>query len=338
MGGLAVLVPSFVASALYEFAFGRAPFITVAIVAAAIMLMIGVADDRSGLSAAWRFLALLIVCSGALLIYPTFVLHTLRLGAFGHQLVVPLDPIAIPVTVLMLIGFVNAANMADGMNGQLLGSVAIWCVFISYYLGVDAGLPFLLVAWSALIAFVFNLRGRLFSGSSGAYAASLFVGLGAIAAYRSAGGAVSADMPLVWFWLPVVDCLRVMSHRLMAGKSPFAGDRHHIHHILLDYMPPRRALIGYLSLLAAPGFAVMVDETFAATVLLMCTSSYVTLVFFHYSHLARTRRAAAVAAAAEAARGFMPQTYPALTRIAAPAEPGDPQLTLTLHAEPSAHG
>jgi UDP-GlcNAc:undecaprenyl-phosphate GlcNAc-1-phosphate transferase len=294
IGGLAVLVPSFAVSVLYVAAFRHDPFVTVAILAAAVMLIVGVLDDRAGLSPGARFLALFLVCLGALLIHPTFVLHTLRLGAFHHELMVPLDPAAIPVTVLMLMGFVNAANMADGMNGQLLGSVAIWCSFICYYLGIDTGLPFLLVTCSAAIAFSFNLRDRLFSGSSGAYAASLFVGLGAIAAYRSSEGAVSADMPVVWFWLPVVDCLRVMTHRILAGRSPFCGDRHHIHHILLAYLPPRQALAGYLALLAAPGFAVIVDETFAATVLLMCTSSYATLVFFHYCSIARQRGASLV--------------------------------------------
>jgi UDP-GlcNAc:undecaprenyl-phosphate GlcNAc-1-phosphate transferase len=332
IGGLAVLVPSFIISIFYVSLFPHAPFITADVVASAIMLIIGVADDRVGLSAARRFLALFVVCLGALLIDPLFVLHALRLGAFGHHIVIPLNPIAIPVTVLMLMGFVNAVNMADGMNGQLLGSIAIWCAFLSYYLGLIQGLPLILVMCSAVVAFIFNLRGRLFCGSSGAYAASLFVALGAIAAYRMADGAVSADMPLVWFWLPVIDCLRVMSYRVAIGKSPFAGDRHHIHHILLDYLSPRHALTGYLALLALPGLAVIVDETFAATVLLMCVSSYATLVLFHYAHMTRSRRPTIVLTAPSLQIGAVPlePAYPIIVPIP---DFHDRQLTLSLQTE-----
>ena len=60
--------------------------------------------------------------------------------------------------------------MADGMNGQLLGSVMIWSAFIIYYLGVDVGVPFIVLICSALVTFIYNLRGRLFAGNSGAYA------------------------------------------------------------------------------------------------------------------------------------------------------------------------
>jgi UDP-GlcNAc:undecaprenyl-phosphate GlcNAc-1-phosphate transferase len=192
----------------------------------------------------------------------------------------------------MLLGFVNAANMADGMNGQFLGSVAIWCAFIAYYIGADASLPFIAVICSALVTLAFNLRGRLFSGSAGTYAASLFVGLGAIATYRLARGGISADLPLVWFWLPVIDCLRLMVHRLVMGKSPLRGDRNHIHHILMEYMSRRLALAVYLGLLAAPGIAVALNETLGATVFLMCVSSYASFVFLRQSHHAWRRAAA----------------------------------------------
>ena len=34
--------------------------------------------------------------------------------------------------------------------------------------------------------------------------------------------------------IPILDTLRVMLVRLLNGKSPFKGDRNHIHHILID--------------------------------------------------------------------------------------------------------
>ena len=46
--------------------------------------------------------------------------------SFGTHFTVPFHSLAAPITLLMIVGFVNATNMADGMNGQFLGSVVIW--------------------------------------------------------------------------------------------------------------------------------------------------------------------------------------------------------------------
>ncbi|MGB8363081.1 MAG: glycosyltransferase family 4 protein [Rhizomicrobium sp.] len=275
IGGLAALIPTFVVSLLYSAGVPLAPVMLIAVGAATAMLVIGIIDDRANLSPVWRIVALTFIVFTVFSISPLFVLHTLRFGLFGSDFSVPLgDPIAAPVIALFIVGFVNAANMADGMNGQLLGSVMIWSAFIIYYLGVDVGVPFIVLICSALVTFIYNLRGRLFAGNSGAYAASLFVALGAIAAYRLSNGAMPAEVPVFWFWLPVLDCLRLMVNRVLNGRSPFAGDRNHFHHMLMNHMRVRYALIVYLGLLAAPGAAAIVNRDWASAVLLMCIGCY----------------------------------------------------------------
>ena len=182
----------------------------------------------------------------------------------------------------MIVGFVNAANMADGMNGQLLGSILIWSWFISRYLGPELEMPYYAIFCSGLVTLAFNLKGRLFSGSAGAYAASLFLALGTVAAYRR-GGALSAIEPILWFWVPVVDCLRLIVVRLLARKSPVRGDRNHIHHILLAYLPPRFALLAYLILVGAPGMAAAFTNhrQTGLVVLIPCAAFYAGLVLAH---------------------------------------------------------
>jgi UDP-GlcNAc:undecaprenyl-phosphate GlcNAc-1-phosphate transferase len=289
MGGLALLVPSFGAAILYGISFPHAPFTYTDIAASTLMLMVGVTDDRLNLSPRWRFAALIFIIFLAFSVNHLFVLNAVRLDAFGYHYSIALGPFAAPITALMIIGFVNAANMADGMNGQLLGSVVVWSAFVASYLGVRDGVAFITVACCGCVTLAFNLRGRLFSGSSGAYAASLFVGLGAIAAYRLGDGSMSADLPLVWFWLPILDCVRLMVRRVWAGRSPFAGDRNHIHHILLEYMSAPRALGVYLLMLVAPSVGVAVDETLGVTMVLMSLASYGTFVFLRESNLAHAK-------------------------------------------------
>jgi UDP-GlcNAc:undecaprenyl-phosphate/decaprenyl-phosphate GlcNAc-1-phosphate transferase len=279
IGGIALLVPAFALSLLYCLGPSVMPIMLAAIGAATAAMIIGVVDDRKNLSPLLRVATLAAVIVAVMMADPIFVLHTLAFRIFGVTLSVSLaNWLAAPLVLFIIMGFVNAANMADGMNGQLLGSVILWSAFIVHYLGVDAGLPFIILIGSALVTFAFNLRGRLFAGSSGAYAAALFIGLGAIAAYRLANGMMAAQVPVYWFWLPVVDCVRLMVTRTLEGKSPFAADRNHFHHMLLNHMGPRNALIVYLGLLAAPGVAAMVSEEAASITLFLCVIGYALFV------------------------------------------------------------
>ena len=153
----------------------------------------------------------------------------------------------------MIVGFANATNMADGMNGQLLGSLVIWSLLLLHYIGKTEVVPIVTLFCCAAVALCYNLNGRLFSGSGGAYSGAVFIALCTIAVYRSTPNDLPAQTVAMWFWLPVVDCLRLMIKRVLAMRSPFAGDRDHIHHALLSLMRPSYALTVYLLLLGLPG-------------------------------------------------------------------------------------
>jgi UDP-GlcNAc:undecaprenyl-phosphate GlcNAc-1-phosphate transferase len=279
MGGPAILVPALAASFLCYAKLPFPPTMFFALAAAVAAFIVGYLDDRHELSAFLRVGLLSATIVAVVLIDPLFILHTFAFKIFGLVLSVTVPNfLAGPLVLLMMLGFVNAANMADGMNGQLLGSVMLWSAFIVHYMGSADGLPYVFLIASSLVAFVFNLRGKLFAGSSGAYAVSLFVGFGAIAAYRLGNGEMAAQVPVYWFWLPVLDCVRLMVSRTMHGQSPFAADRNHFHHMLVDRMGPRKALALYLALVAAPGIAAMFGEDFASTALVLCAAFYAAFV------------------------------------------------------------
>ncbi len=289
VGGPALLVPSLAMAALYFAAMPGPREIWVAIAATALVLFIGVADDRIGISPVRRLAMFTIVIVAVFAAAPDYVLHSLWFALFAQGFSIPLGLVAVPMTALVILGFVNSVNMADGINGQLLGSIVIWCAFIVYFLGPVDGMPFIALACSAAVTFVFNLRGHLFSGSSGAYASGLFVALGAIFAYHKAGGWMPAETILCWFWLPVADCLRLMVLRAMHGRSPLSSDRNHIHHILLRFMPARQVLAVYLALLAIPGAVSLYDRMLGSLAFVVCLLCYAAIVT---PRLARTIRTA----------------------------------------------
>src|SRR5689334_18013402 len=126
VGGLAMMIPVLVLTLLEAMLFHIEVFMLAAVFAASVVLAIGVLDDRLDLSPAWRLLGLFFVVFIAFSVEPTFVVHSISLNLLGTHLTVPFHSLAAPITLLMIVGFVNATNMADGMNGQFLGSVVIW--------------------------------------------------------------------------------------------------------------------------------------------------------------------------------------------------------------------
>ena len=277
LGGIAILVPVIIITLVYAALFPISLAMHGAIVAAALMLVIGVLDDLLGISPVWRLVGLSFICFGLFPFDPEFILHSLNIWVFNHHFIIPIDPFAQLVTVLIVVGFVNAGNMADGINGQLLGSVLIWSALILHHLSANDSVPFFVLASSVSVGLFFNLQGKLFSGSAGAYAISFLIALGAITAYRS-GIETYGELPVLWFWLPVLDCVRLLIARVCEGRTPFSGDRNHIHHLLADIYPSWLALLIYLGILALPGALAEINEHWGKIALLIAITAYAMFV------------------------------------------------------------
>jgi UDP-GlcNAc:undecaprenyl-phosphate GlcNAc-1-phosphate transferase len=87
-----------------------------------------------------------------------------------------------------------------------------------------------------------------------------------------------ALIPAIWFWLPVLDCVRLMLSRALDRRSPFAADRNHFHHILIDRFGRRTALAVYLLLLGIPALAGEFSLAAGLSVLAICALLYLILV------------------------------------------------------------
>jgi UDP-GlcNAc:undecaprenyl-phosphate GlcNAc-1-phosphate transferase len=94
---------------------------------------------------------------------------------------------------------------------------------------------------------VFNLKpkGKVFLGDCGSYGITFVIGMLVILA--QARGEVPIETVIVWFFIPVVDCLRLLIERARRGQSPFRADRDHFHHRLEDRLGKYRGLASYLA-------------------------------------------------------------------------------------------
>lgn len=252
-GGFAVMGPTLALFALLALLTPYTPLYLTMLAAGLCCLFLGLLDDRRHIRPLWRLSASLATCIAVLLVAPGLKLTFFNFSFLDHALF--LDGWALLFTLFCLVGLQNAVNMADGKNGLVIGLSLIWTIALMEF-APEHLLPVLLGLFAALgVTFVFNLKGRLFLGDSGAYAIAMAVGLLAIYTYNVSFARLPADLMALWFLVPVVDCLRLMVLRVARGRSPFAADRNHLHHILARWMPWRWGLVAYLALVAVPAFA-----------------------------------------------------------------------------------
>ena len=159
-------------------------------------------------------------------------------------------------------------------NGLVIGLSLLWTVFLLFYAPEHLQPLLLVFAVCLCIALAFNLAGRLFLGDSGTYSISIFVGLLAIYCHNVAFDALRAEVIVLWFLIPVVDCLRLIVLRVIGGCSPFSSDRHHLHHILARWMPWRWGLVAYLGLAGVPGMLALALPRLAPVWIVLALTLY----------------------------------------------------------------
>jgi UDP-GlcNAc:undecaprenyl-phosphate GlcNAc-1-phosphate transferase len=163
--------------------------------------------------------------------------------------------LSVPFTVFALLCLKNGLNMADGVDGLAPGIVLGWFALILPWAQGFAPevVPIVLVALAAmLVVFAFNWVGAVFLGDAGSYGLSFLAGVLGIYVYNRAGGALPAELVALWFLIPVLDMGRLLVQRRASGRHPFEPDRNHLHHLLLQAMDKRSAVLLYLTLVVAP--------------------------------------------------------------------------------------
>lgn len=271
IGGIALIPPLAALALMMPQSDGERHFLALAIAAAGFCLL-GHLDDRKPLPPVARLIAGALLTAALLVIEPGFVLRKLALGPpIGGQ---GLSVLAIPFTLLCLVGLQNAVNMADGRDGLVLSLTMLWLVLLLLH-APAALVPYLaLFLVGAAIVLAFNCRGLLFLGDAGSHAIGALLGLLAIHVYNTQPGGVEdgtlgALSVASWFLIPVIDCLRLMAQRARAGRSPFDPDADHLHHRLDRLWPWPKALAVYLGLVAVPAFLDLLLPPAATPVLIV---------------------------------------------------------------------
>jgi UDP-GlcNAc:undecaprenyl-phosphate GlcNAc-1-phosphate transferase len=174
--------------------------------------------------------------------------------------------------------------MADGMNGLVLTLYLVWFAALAFISEGVVQAASLLICAMLVVTLLFNARGRLFLGDCGTFAVTFVLGLLVISAHNA--GWLSFDQMLLWFFIPIIDCLRLIWARLVRGRSPFLGDKNHFHHRLMHRFGQTTAFALYTFAVTATVIAVT----------LWPAGNYITLaalLVFYVGFLVRRPRSAA---------------------------------------------
>lgn len=228
---------------------GRTPLALLSGVA--IIVALGVVDDKWGLDAPTK-LAGQVLAAGVMAFQGIAIIWLPIGGTFV------LDPLtSVLFTVLIVVISINAINFVDGLDGLAAGIVLVAAgAFFgyAYLLSVESGLDRAALATLVSVLLVGMTVGflphnytpaRIFMGDTGSMLLGLLLAAGTITlsgqvdpSALTTGALLPTLLPIALpvavMAIPLVDLLLAVIRRTRAGRNPFAPDKQHLHHRLLE--------------------------------------------------------------------------------------------------------
>lgn len=231
IGGIAMTIGAFVPLLYWLHA---DHFVIAYLAGATVLVAFGMLDDILDISPKFKFVGQIIA---ALIVILGGGVQISSLGMLipdGYQLP---GFIALPFTLLAIVGATNAINLSDGLDGLAGGICLLIFAAIGYlaYLEGNQAIGLIALALSGvLFGFLrYNTHpASIFMGDAG----SQFLGFSAatLSIYLTQSTpTLNQVLPLILLGFPILDTLTVMVTRIAKGRSPFSADKNHFHHHLM---------------------------------------------------------------------------------------------------------
>jgi UDP-GlcNAc:undecaprenyl-phosphate/decaprenyl-phosphate GlcNAc-1-phosphate transferase len=241
------------------------------LLAGGLLVVIGFIDDRWGMDALPKAAGQ--VAAGGILVATGTSLSWLPLP--GGNTYIPTTDQATLLTILVVVATINAVNFIDGLDGLAAGIVCIAAVsFFAYYYSLTKVIHLTALAAPPLASAILigmclgflphNFSpATIFMGDTGAMLLGLLLAYAPISSIDSLPEANLTSqfnrypvilpllLPAALLVIPYGDMLMAVVRRTRAGRSPFAPDRKHLHHRLLDIGHSQRTSVLIMYLWAA---------------------------------------------------------------------------------------
>lgn len=210
-----------------------------------VFFLIGFFDDKKNLSPNSRIFFTSLASLIVIFLDKDLILNSISI--FNFEINFSYEIIAIIFTVFCIIVLINALNMIDGINLQFSFYFILVILFITLK-KPNVIYPLFLIP---MIFFsILNSRSKIFMGDAGTYSISFFLSYIFIKLFNS--DLINETEVILMLLIPGAELVRVFFIRVLNKKSPFRGDRNHLHHYLLLKMSPTLSLILFISLCSLP--------------------------------------------------------------------------------------
>ena len=243
LGGVAIFAGVIISSVLFT-GIPTAHELKYVIAGMLILFFWGLKDDLHPMVAYKKFAGQVIAIT-FILVPGDFHLSSLH-GLFGIEEIS--YAFSLPLTFILFLALINSFNLVDGIDGLASGVGIITSLFFGIGFLLNGHMSYAIMSFilaSSLIAFfyfnVFSKTNKIFLGDTGSMLIGYLLAIFAVRFLNFEHGQTVFDddlstpaVLLCVLIVPLFDTARVFALRLLRGKSPFAADRSHIHHRLLE--------------------------------------------------------------------------------------------------------
>nr|WP_315177841.1 UDP-GlcNAc--UDP-phosphate GlcNAc-1-phosphate transferase [uncultured Flavobacterium sp.] len=202
---------------------------------------------------------------------PRFVSHVIAVGLVFYELHLFYESLwLLPIVFVLLIGWINAFNFMDGINGITVLYALIAIASFSFLSINEASLPLLITMGLSCLAFgLFNVRkkAKTFAGDVGSISMALFLGYFMIKTIIDSG----QFGYILFFSVYGIDSIITIITRLFKKENIFQPHRSHLYQYLANEMGYSHILVAFIY----AGFQLGIN----GLVIYMDTNGYLTLFF-----------------------------------------------------------
>lgn len=236
------------------------------------LFILGFLDDKYDLKPNVKLISSFIIVYFFITLGENFIIQELKVSFYSA---LDLKKFSIFFTVICILLFINAINMFDGSNCQILVYFILLSILLLMINNSYRFLVFFVPVF--IILFYLNYKNFLFLGNSGTNLISFVFSIFIIDNYHNEK--LYADEIFLIMIIPGLELIRIFSTRIKNGIHPFKSDNDHLHHYLLKiYKAEKTLLILFLILLIPILFFFSNIDTLVS--IPVTTLIYVVIVFY----------------------------------------------------------
>ncbi len=263
MGGMAIFL-GFLISVLLFVDISRP--VRGILLGAVLIVACGAIDDVVSLNA-WIKLAVQVAAAIVAVAHGVVIEVFRNPNIFSENEALVLGALAVPVTVIWIVGITNSVNLIDGLDGLAVGvsTIASTTMFVVALLVSEGNVAVILAAlMGACLGFMpYNLNpAKIFMGDAGSLLLGYVLSTVSVVGMFKFYAIVTFVVPILALALPLFDTLCAIIRRLLRGQSPMHPDRGHLHHRLIDMgLSQKQAVAVLYSISAVLGLCAVVLAT-----------------------------------------------------------------------------